>query len=151
MALQKDPHARFPSTLAFAQALEQASNQGRTEAAADLCRIYFDGRNGRFDPAPTADWCRRAAGFGDPQALARVGLMRLWGVGAERSIPAAETLCSQAMDRARAAFAAFCLAAVAEDRKLTAATFAPSASVYPAPWPAASEPGPSEPQPPETY
>jgi serine/threonine protein kinase len=26
-ALQKDPHSRFPSTLAFAQALEQASNQ----------------------------------------------------------------------------------------------------------------------------
>ena len=35
--------------------LEQASNQGRTEAAADLCGIYFDGRNGRFDPVPAAE------------------------------------------------------------------------------------------------
>lgn len=121
--------------------LEQASNQGRTEASADLCGIYFEGRGGRFEPVQVAAWCRRAAAFGDPQALVRVGLMRLWGVGTERSLPGAEALCSQAMGRGHAALAAFCLAAIAEDRKITAATYAPSVSVYPAPFPAAPNRG----------
>jgi hypothetical protein len=132
--------APSPDVLAAIDRLRQASNQGSRAAAAELCGIYFDARDGGFDPVQTVDWCRRAAGFGDAQALVRIGLMRLWGVGLERSLPEADALCTEAESRDRAVGAAFCLAAVVEERKMVAATFTPPRSMYPAPWPAASDP-----------
>ena len=127
----------LPSVMA---GLQDLSNHGNRAATAELCWSYFAGRNGTFDTVLTADWCRRAAEYGSAQAMRRIGLMHLWGVGVERSLPEAEALCAEAERRDRTVSAAFCLAAVEAEHKRTAEMFSPSHFVYPEPWPAASDP-----------
>jgi TPR repeat protein len=115
------------------------SNHGDHVAPARMCDIYFDAREGVFDAVKTADWCRRAAEFGDARATRRLGLIHLWGVGLEKSSPEAEALCIEAQKRDPTVSAAFCVAAVTEERARTAEDATLSHFAYPQPWPAASD------------
>ena len=116
------------------------ANRGDRAASAQLCEIYFNARDGTFDPVKTIDWCRRAARYGDARALRRLGMMRLWGVGIEKGSPQAEALCNEAQRRDPAVSAAFCLAAVEAKHTQAISEAGPSDFAYPAPWPAALNP-----------
>jgi TPR repeat protein len=115
------------------------ADRGDPAATAHLCETYFDASVGAFEAAHAAEWCRRSAGYGDANAMLRLGLMRFWGVGVERSGPGAESLCVEAHARDAAVSSGFCVAAVKADRAQAEAQFNPSHSAYPQPWPAASE------------
>jgi TPR repeat protein len=91
------------------------ADNGDHAAPAQLCAIYFNARDGVFDAARAASWCRRAASYGDARSLLRLGMMRLWGVGMEKSAADAEAM-----------------------QVLASATAAPSAFAYPQPWSAAT-------------
>lgn len=68
-----------------------------------------------FDAALTAEACRKAAAAGDPEALYRLGLMQLVGLGGPRDLDASERNCARAQDISEGRVsAAFCAAAVAQ-------------------------------------
>ena len=117
----------------------ERSNHGDHAAPAKLCNIYFDAQGGTFDSVKAADWCRRAAEFGDARSMHRLGLMRFWGVGLERSIPQAEALCTEAQRRDPLVSDAFCVAAAKEERTRAALNTQPAHFAYPEPWPAGSD------------
>jgi hypothetical protein len=113
------------SAATVSQWRDQAARGGR-DATMRLCEFYFGARGGAFVPRMAADWCRRAARNGDAAALRRLGLMRLWGVGMDKSASQAEALCSEAQARDPTVSALFCVAAIKEERALAAAAAAPS-------------------------
>jgi hypothetical protein len=116
-----------PADDALAAALTRwrdLATQGDRAATAHLCKAYFDAPVGAFRAAEAAEWCRRASRDGNAAAMRRLGLMRLWGVGMDRSVPQAETLCREA--QAGDPAAAFCVAAIGEQRRLAAGATGPS-------------------------
>lgn len=116
------------------------ANRDETTALSKLCSAYFDALDGAFDPVATAEWCRRAAEYGDARAEERIGLMHLWGVGMERSLHQAEALCKAAHARNSAVSEAFCVAAARQQYDEAAEQESPSAVVYPTPWPGVRSP-----------
>lgn len=114
------------------------ADRGDRSATAHLCKSFFDAESGAFNSGLAADWCRRAAGYGDGNAMRRLGLMRFWGVGMEKSSPGAEALCDEAHAHDTLVSSGFCVAAVRAERTRTEAALNPSQFAYPAPWPAAS-------------
>jgi hypothetical protein len=66
-------------------------------------------------------------------------MMRLWGVGAERSMAQAEALCQEAQARDPAVSAAYCLAAIGQERAAKAAAAAPTHFARGAPAPRAAD------------
>jgi TPR repeat protein len=87
--------------------------KGEREAPAQLCGLYFDARQGKFDAARVIDWCRRAAANGDAWARYRMGLLYLTGTGVDRDPGQAQLLCASAAGAGQPDVpAGFCLAAV---------------------------------------
>ncbi len=115
------------------------ADRGDHAATAHLCDTYSTPEMAPSIHKRTTEWCRRAAGYGDANALRRLGLMRFWGVGMEKSGPGAEALCVEAHARDVAVSSDFCVAAVRAERVLAESEINPSHFAYPAPWPAASE------------
>lgn len=126
--------AAAPASIAGADAVpattvsgwRELATQGDRAAPAHLCEFYSGGRGETFVVAMAAEWCRRAARNGDAAATRRLGLMRLWGVGMDKSTAQAEALCREAQARDPAVSAAFCEAAVKQEYSLAAAALAPS-------------------------
>lgn len=106
-------HADWPTALREWQRLFV---HGNPDAAKNLCELYIDGRQGKFDADQATRWCRRAAGAGDAHALQRMGLLYLTGVGLSRNAEQAELFCLEAEARDPSLGAAFCVAAAAEQR-----------------------------------
>src|SRR4029079_11920516 len=95
--------------------------KGEREAAAQLCTLYFDARQGEFDAARVVDWCRRAAANGDARARVRMGLLYLAVLGVDRDASQAQVLCAAAESLGKPDVpAGFCLAAVAIEKQRTA-------------------------------
>ena len=95
--------------------------KGDREAAAQLCGLYFDARQGEFDAARVVDWCRRAAANGDAWARVRMGLLYLAGTGVDRDASQAQVLCAAAASPGKPDVpAGFCLAAVAIENQRAA-------------------------------
>jgi TPR repeat protein len=95
--------------------------KGEREAAAQLCGLYFDARQGEFDAARVVDWCRRAAANGDAWARVRMGLLYLAGTGVDRDANQAQVLCAAAASLGKPDVpAGFCLAAVAIENERAA-------------------------------
>ena len=143
-AIPDDAAAQPPPASLDAAAIDRlqaAAERGDHNALGQLCGLYFNAPLGAFDPGRTADWCRRAAGFGDSDAMRRLGLMRFWGVGMERSIAGANALCTEAQARDPAVGGGFCLAAVKAEQLRTAEAAAPARYAYPQPWSVAQEMG----------
>lgn len=112
----------------------ERANLGDRDAPARLCETYFGVSGVAFDAVNAARWCRTAAEYGDAHAMQRLGTMRLWGVGVERDVPQAEALCRGAEARDATLSAAYCLAAVHQERELAASISEPQHFSYPAPW-----------------
>jgi len=109
-------------------AWEKLYVNGDREAPAQLCGLYFDARQGKFDPVRITDWCRRAAAGNDAWSLYRMGLLYLVGVGVTRNIDQAQALCAAAAPRDPAVPAGFCLAAAdREKERATQETLPPAA------------------------
>ena len=104
----------WPAALSEWQALYVAGNG---EAASQLCRLYFDARQGQFDVKLTTLRCRDGAGTGDAGALYRLGLLYLVGLGVDWNIDQARALCAGAQSAAGEPDIApgFCLAVVAQE------------------------------------
>lgn len=89
----------------------------------DMCDRAFVAIGTVFDPLAVTHWCGEAARAGDPNALQRMGLMHLAGLGLPRDLDAAERECLSAKQRSqrdvdhRHVSAAFCLAAIAAVRR----------------------------------
>jgi TPR repeat protein len=115
------------------------AQRGDRAATARLCEFYFGALHPAFEPAQAAEWCRRAARSGDAAAFRRLGLMRLWGVGIEKSTPQAEALCLEAQALDPAVSAAYCVAAVRQEYASNAAALAPSHVAKPAVTPQAGD------------
>lgn len=95
--------------------------KGDREAAAQLCGLYFDARQGEFDAARVVDWCRRAAADGDAWARLRMGLLYLAGTGVDRDTGQAQVLCAAAASLGKPDVpAGFCLAAAAIENQRAA-------------------------------
>jgi TPR repeat protein len=95
--------------------------KGDREAAAQLCSLYFDARDGEFDAARVVDWCRRAAADGDAWARVRMGMLYLAGTGVARDADQAQVLCAAAASLGKPDVpAGFCLAAVAVENERAA-------------------------------
>lgn len=115
------------------------AESGSRSMVSRLCTFYFGADGGAFDAVKAAAWCRRAAGYGDADAMRRVGMMRLWNVGIERDSPQAEAICLAAEARQPAVSASFCVAAVREERRLAAAQASPARGYYTGPNPVSLE------------
>lgn len=88
-------------------------------SAPDMCERAFIAAGGPFDPAAVVLWCGQAASAGDAEALRRMGLMHLAGLGGPQDLDAAARDCAGANERGQGhVSAAFCLAAVAAERDL---------------------------------
>ena len=110
-------------------AWEKLYVNGDREAPAQLCGLYFDARQGKFDPVRITDWCRRAAAGNDAWSLYRMGLLYLVGVGVTRNTDQAQALCAAAAPRDPAVPAGFCLAAAyREKERATQETLPPPAA-----------------------
>ena len=111
------------------EAWQDLASKGVDAAPGQLCRLYFDARQGSFDAGTVADWCRRAAGTGDAGGLYRMGLLYLTGVGVAKDDAQAYAFCAAAQNRDVHVPAAFCLASVAaaqaRDAHATLADVAP--------------------------
>jgi TPR repeat protein len=115
--------------------------KGDPDAPGQLCRLYFDGRQGEFAAARVVDWCRQAAGKGDADGLYRMGLLYLVGLGVGQDVDQAQALCAAAVQRGKPVPAGFCLAA-ARAEKAQAARETLQLPAAPAPAPAmAAQPG----------
>lgn len=92
---------------------------GNAEAAGQLCRLYFDARQGNFDVKLTTLRCRDGAGTGDAGALYRLALLYLAGVGVDWNIDQARALCVGAQNAGNDPDIApgFCLAFVTQEEK----------------------------------
>jgi hypothetical protein len=97
-------------------AWEQLYMAGSPEASLQLCRLYFDGRQGAFEANRTTDQCRRAAASGDAGALYRMGLLYIMGLGVDQNLDQAQALCSAALQSDPPVPARFCLAAVNHEK-----------------------------------
>jgi TPR repeat protein len=103
-------------------AWQKLARSGADAAPAQLCRLYFDARQEKFDAAIVTDWCRQAAGVGDADGLYRLGLLYLVGLGVPKNIDQAEGFCAAAQDRDAKVPAKFCLAAIAAEQVRAART-----------------------------
>jgi TPR repeat protein len=90
---------------------------GNSEAPAQLCRMYFEGRQGRFDIGQAIRWCRLASAD-NPGGLYRMGLLYLVGLGVGRDIDRAGVMCAAARSGENDPEIApgFCLAVVAQEK-----------------------------------
>lgn len=96
--------------------------EGNAEASGQLCRMYFDARQGQFDLSLVTQRCRRAAANGDAGALYRMGLLYLIGLGVDWNIDQARALCAAAQSATAQTTASdpdiaagFCLAVIAQE------------------------------------
>jgi hypothetical protein len=94
--------------------------KGDPEAPAQLCALYFDARQGKFEVSRVTDWCRRAAGNNDALSLYRMGMLYLVGLGVDQDADQAQALCAAAGLREPRVPAGFCLAVASTERERAA-------------------------------
>lgn len=97
-------------------AWQALAKRGADSAPVQLCRLYFDARQGSFEETKATDWCRRAGGAGDADGLYRMGMLYLFGLGVPKNIEQAQAFCAAALDRDARVPAKFCLAVIAQER-----------------------------------
>jgi TPR repeat protein len=112
-------------------AWEKLYISGDREAPAQLCGLYFDARQGKFEPDRITDWCRRAAAANDPWSLYRMGLLYLVGVGVTRNLDQTQALCAAAAPRDPTVPAGFCLAAADREKERAVQETLPPPSAAP--------------------
>jgi TPR repeat protein len=134
------PPSKATSDPAMGKLRDQAEH-GDHAALGRLCSLSFEAPQATFDPARTVDWCRRAAGYGDADALRRLGMMRFWGVGMEKGSAQASAMCTEAQARDPSVSASFCLAAVKAERLQATEAAYPTRYAYPQPWAVADDLG----------
>lgn len=95
---------------------------GNAEAPVQLCRMYFDGRQGEFSARQTVQWCRLAVADNDAGGLYRMGLLYLVGLGVDRNFDQARAICAAArtLEPGPDVAAGFCLAVVAQEKSAVA-------------------------------
>jgi hypothetical protein len=96
---------------------QQLYVKGNPEAPAQLCALYFDARQGKFDTSRATDWCRRAAADNDAWSLYRMGLMYLIGLGLDQNTDQAQAYCAAAGQRDEKVPAGFCLAVALKEKQ----------------------------------
>jgi hypothetical protein len=94
--------------------------KGDPEAPAQLCALYFDARQGKFEISRVMDWCRRAAGKNDAWSLYRMGVLYLVGLGVDQDADQAQALCAAAGLREARVPAGFCLAVASTEKEQVA-------------------------------
>ena len=99
---------------------QQLYLKGDPAAPAQLCWLYFDARQGKFEASRVTDWCRRAAGMNDAGSLYRMGLLYLVGLGVDQNVDQAQALCTAAALRDPRVPAGFCLAAARQEKERAA-------------------------------
>ena len=83
-----------------------------------MCDRAFAAAGTPFDVVAVTKWCGEAASAGDANALHRMGLMHLAGLGGNRDLDAAQRDCAGAAERGHGnPPTAFCLAAVSEEHR----------------------------------
>ena len=94
--------------------------KGDPEAPAQLCALYFDAPQGKFEVSRVTDWCRRAAGKNDAWSLYRMGVLYLVGLGVDQDADQAQALCAAAGLREPRVPAGFCLAVASTEKEQAA-------------------------------